>query len=348
MCLYPRLIRNKKYTHTQKNGGLIPECKDERMKFIPIGCKKCIECKKQKAREWQVRLGEDVKYNINGVFVTLTFNDIEMNKLDKKIDKKIQGYARDNEICKLAVKLFRERWRKRTGKSPRHWLITELGHKGTERIHMHGIIWTDEREMINKHWGYGFTWIQKKGKTVGGKITNYITKYLTKTDNKHKEYKEIILCSAGIGKDFVENDKIKFYKFKEEDTNENYICNNLAKIGMPIYYRNKLWTEEEREKLWINRLDKEVRYVLGEEVSVKDDFEVYFNLLQTARAKNKRLGYGDDKKDWNRISYENSIRNVLRKKITKNYNKNLETIKKEHIFDITKYQTDINNLINVF
>ena len=29
-------------------------------------------------------------------------------------------------------------------KSVRHWLITELGHNGTENIHLHGIIWTNK------------------------------------------------------------------------------------------------------------------------------------------------------------------------------------------------------------
>ena len=160
MCLYPRLMPNPKYKANQKNGGIIPQYKDERTLIVPIGCGKCIECKKQKAREWQIRLTEDVKYKTNGVFVTLTFNNKTIRTLDKEIDKKIQGYERDNQIAIIAVKRFRERWRKRTGKSPRHWLITELGHQGTQRIHLHGIIWTDEREYIEKQWGYGYVWIQ--------------------------------------------------------------------------------------------------------------------------------------------------------------------------------------------
>lgn len=348
MCLYPRLTINKKYTANIKNGGIIPECKDDRMLHIPVGCKKCIECKKQKSREWQIRLTEDVKYNTNGVFVTLTFNDIEMKKLNNEIDKNIQGYERDNAIAKLATKRFRERWRKRTGKSPRHWLITELGHKGTERIHMHGIIWTDEREYIKKHWDYGYVWIQKQGKNVGGAVTTYITKYITKVDTKHKEYKEIILCSAGIGKKFTEQDKIGYYEFKDDKTNEQYITKNRTKLGMPIYYRNKLWSEEEREKLWINRLNKEVRYVLGQEISIKNSLREYFAVLEEARMKNEAMGYGNDMINWNRITYENSIRNMIRKELYKKPKINLVNTEISNTFDITKYQTNINNLKNVF
>ena len=30
---------------------------------------------------------------------------------------------------------------------------------------------------------------------------------------------------------------------------------------MPIYYRNKIYTEEEKEKLWLIKLDNEERWV---------------------------------------------------------------------------------------
>lgn len=348
MCLYSQLMPNPKYKANQKNGGRIPQWKDARTLLVPIGCGKCIECKKQKAREWQIRLGEDVKYNTNGVFVTLTFNNESLRKLDKDINKNIQGYARDNAIATRAVELFRGRWRKRTKKEPRHWLITELGHKGTERIHLHGIIWTDEREWINKNWGYGFTWIQKKNKTVGGAITNYITKYITKNDVKHKEYKAVILNSKGIGKAFVENDKIGYYKFKGKETNEQYVDKSGRKMAMPIYYRNKLWTDEQREQLWINSINKEVRYVLGVEISVKDGLEEYYNALMPARIKNGRQGYGDDEKNWNKIAYENSIRNMLRKKNIKNNQINLDNKINSDTFEIRKHEININELKNVW
>lgn len=348
MCIYGRMMANPKYKANQKNGGVIPEVIDDRTLLVPIGCGKCIECKKQKARGWQIRLGEDVKKNTNGVFVTLTFNNESIKELGNEIDNKIKGYARDNAIATLAVKRFRERWRKRTGKQPRQWLITELGHRGTERIHLHGIIWTDEREYIEKQWQYGYVWTQKKGKNVGGAVTNYITKYMTKTDIQHKEYKEIILTSHGIGKNFTENDKIGYYKYKGEETNEQYITNNLTKLGMPIYYKNKLWTEKEREAMWINKLEKETRFVLGQEVSIAEGLETYYEVLMEARKINARLGYGNDEKNWSRIAYENSIRNIIYKKNKNNTKINLVESNKECTFDISKYKTDINNLKTVF
>ena len=38
--------------------------------------------------------------------------------------------------------------------------------------------------------------------------------------------------------------------------------------------------------------------------------EHYWQLLKQARDKNRRLGYGNDEKDWNRIRYENQLRDL--------------------------------------
>ena len=48
MCLYPKLISNPKYKANKKNGGNIPPIFDKRVLSIPVGCGKCIECKKRK------------------------------------------------------------------------------------------------------------------------------------------------------------------------------------------------------------------------------------------------------------------------------------------------------------
>ena len=90
MCLYPKLIRNKKYTANKKNGGVIPPVNDIRVLWVSAGCGKCMECKKKKSREWQVRLTEDIKHYKNGKFVTLTYSDPELIKLENEIDQNLK------------------------------------------------------------------------------------------------------------------------------------------------------------------------------------------------------------------------------------------------------------------
>lgn len=328
MCLYPQLMRNKKYQANKKNGGLVPPITDQRTLFVPVGCGKCIECRKQKAREWQVRLQEDIKHNQNGKFITLTFSNESITELNEHIDwlenqqpePKTEGYARDNKIATQAVRWFLENWRKTYGKSLRHWLITELGQEGTENIHIHGIIWpnvTDDwRIAIDKHWKYGYTWTGKEinGKSinyVNEKTTNYITKYVNKVDPLHKNYIPKILTTKGIGKGYIHTDNAKTNKFNGEKTKEHYTTRQGYKLSNPIYYRNHLYTDEQKTQLWINKLNKQVRYVRGEKVDVSKNTTTYEGLLRWHQQRNRELGYGGGE-NWDEIQYENQRRDMLR------------------------------------
>lgn len=285
-----------------------------------------MECRKQKAREWQVRLLEDVRHNKNGKFVTLTFSNQSIRELAMEI-KGLQGYDLDNEIATLATRRFLERWRKKYKKSLRHWLVTELGHEGTEHLHIHGIVWTDESlNEVEKHWRYGYVWKGKGDRQenyVNEKTVNYLTKYVNKQDNQHKEYKPKILTSAGIGKGYLERGDSKQNIFHGEHTKEYYVTRTGHKIAMPIYWRNKIYSEEEREKLWLLKLDKQERWVNGERIDISNGDEEYYKLLQFHRAKNKRLGYGDDSINWERKKYENERRKLkIAERIKKGYNNN--------------------------
>lgn len=327
MCLYGKLVDNPKFKPNKKNGGFIPPVKDERALIVPIGCGKCIECRQERAREWQIRLLEDIKDNTNGIFVTLTFNTKSLMKLKydvenytvidnkyTKIKRELEGYELDNEIAKRAMRRFNERWRKKYKKAIRHWMITELGHKNTEHVHLHGILYTDENPYeITDKWGYGYTWL---GDEIVGKIknyvnestVNYITKYISKTDFIHKEYKPIILTSAGIGRGYIK--RAKHNKFNGKDTDELYRTSTGHKMSMPIYYRNKIYTDEEKEELWLQKLDKNERWVCGEKVKANDERQ-YYEILKYHRKRNKELGYGDDEINWDRIEYEKQRRKLI-------------------------------------
>lgn len=360
MCLYSKLIPNPKYKPNGKNGGHVPPLIDIRAAYVPIGCKKCIECKNDEARKWQLRLTEDIKENTNGKFITLTFNNESIQELSEiiisnakeKIDeirngklwndntrkevKKLEliqgGYELDNEIATLAMHRFRERWRKENKKSPRHWTTTELGHGETEHIHLHGIIWTGESkpkqedfEKIANTWKYGYIWPrpddkrQIKKNYVNGKTVNYIMKYVSKVDFEHKEYNPIVLTSPGIGANYTNSYNAGRNKYNGKNTDETYRTKNGYKMKMPIYWRNKIWSEEEREKLWLYKLDKQERYICGEKVSIKNGYEEYWKLIEYHRKRNQTLGYGDGSINQNKIEYERQIRLINQeKRIKKN------------------------------
>ena len=139
---------------------------------------------------------------------------------------------------------------------------------------MHGILWAETtKEEVEAIWSYGFVW---EGKFVNERTINYIVKYIHKIDEDHKGYKPIVLTSAGIGKNYIERGDAKNNQYKKGETDERYTFKNGRKSNLPIYYRNKIYTEAEREKLWIEKLDKKERWVGGEKVSGKrKDWENY-------------------------------------------------------------------------
>lgn len=317
MCLYPRLIRNKKYVANKKNGGVIPAITDKRVLWVPVGCGNCMECVKQKARGWQVRLLEDVRHNKEGKFITLTFNNEAIVELAKIVGG-YEGYEQDNEIATVAMRRFLERWRKKYKKSLRHWAVTELGHSGTENIHLHGIVWPENVEQIKeieKIWQYGYVWTGDIDKNyVTERTVNYLIKYVNKVDKDHMYYKPKILTSKGIGAGYMKRTDAKKNSYIGPETKETYTTRTGHTIAMPTYWRNKIYSDGEREALWLHRLDKNERWVCGERVDIKENELEYYELLRWHRIKAKRLGYKDDSKNWEKKEYENERRRMNMKK----------------------------------
>lgn len=319
MCLYPKLIKNPKYKNNPES------IKDLRTGFVPIACNNCKECYKKKATQWRIRLYEEIKNKDKGrgYFVTLTFSTESLIDIDKAIPPNIDGYNRDNGIVIYAVRHFLERWRKKYKKSLRHWFITELGHGETEHIHIHGLIWTKENfEEVRTIWKYGFVFPRERQISknyVNSKTINYIIKYCTKLDKNHKYYKPIILTSNGIGGNAIITD---YEKQKDKYRNaQGY------EMSLPMYYRNKIYTEEEREEKWIEKLDKGKRWVNGREVE-NSNIKLINKLLKEGQEASEAKGYIGDKANWEDKQHENEQRNLIReirhKKVKIITNLNLE------------------------
>lgn len=299
MCLYPRIVVNQKYVPNKKNGGRPPFPVDPRVLAVAAGCGRCIECRKQKARAWQIRISEDIKKHRNGKFVTLTLSTDNYKKLISEIED-CNPYTKENKMITLAMRRFLERWRKKYKKSVRHFMISELGGGRTEHIHLHGIIYCSDEQIkeLDKIWSYGYVW---KGYEINGKIINfvndqtggYITKYIQKMDEKHKYYNPVILCSKGIGNNY-----------KHDKSKEYYRNNKGYKMNLPTYYKNKHFNDDEREKQWIELLNKEKRFILGREIDISNGMEEYFKRLAIAQETNRNLGYGDNGNNWKRKYYE--------------------------------------------
>ncbi len=261
---------------TRKNYFRPPICTDERLRFVEVPCGKCYECRKKKARDWRIRMSEQLRETPHAVFFTGTFTDESIAIICNKYDINKEDAK---EVATKAMRLYLERLRKdNNGKSVLHWAVTEKGHTNTRRIHIHGIFFmTNYRanfvNFLKRNWSYGYCYT---GDYVNERTVNYIVKYMTKTDLDNPEFTGKVLCSPGIGKNYIKRwgDHHKYIqKQGNEKTNETYIFKNGQKGFLPTYYRRKLYTEEERELLWIEKIEEGKAWICGTEFSVKNEEE---------------------------------------------------------------------------
>ena len=165
-----------------------------------------------------------------------------------------------------------------------------------DRIHLHGIFFGQKSaELIRKHWKYGFVFI---GGYCNSRSVNYMTKYMLKVDIKHPEFKQIVLASAGIGAGYM--DRLDYLWQKQNYKNINvatYTFRNGTKMAMPKYYKNKIFTEKEREKMWINNLNRGLLWIYGEKVKADDWYTI--DNLRKYWQKYGREVMGDNPIAWN-------------------------------------------------
>lgn len=284
-CVYVRTGRNMKYAATKKNGGVIPRPKDERLKAIPIKCGTCIECRKEKARNWQIRLEEELKENRGAKFMTMTFSDEFIRIFDND----------ESENAKECVRRFFDRWKHEKGATPKHWLITEKGQKGSERIHIHGFIWTDlpTRE-IERIWSYG--WVDT-GSYVNESSIAYCVKYVFKYDEKHPGFNPKIFASKGLGKGLIE--KLKEQKYNRLGELEPTIqLKDGTRVPMPEYLKREVFTDDEREQIRLKQLDKGELFIQGVcyDVKTEEGRKSYLSALDRRRDELSKMGYAKRKK----------------------------------------------------
>lgn len=301
-------MKNPHYLPNEKNGGIPPKAEDKRLENISVGCGWCIECRRANATNWRIRLTEEYKSNHNAEFVTLSFSPAAISELEEEIKrtnyKEIEGDELDvNILAAFAIRRWQERWRKKYKKSLRHWIVTELGHTNSERIHLHGIVWkTHEKisrenfrnEIVNT-WKYGNVYI---GQWVDERTINYITKYLTKIDAQHEGYKPRTFVSKGLGINYLKKGKY-LNAWQGEKTNTQYKDSRGYQLTLPKYYKSKLYNEKEREELWKIQLDKEKVYLNGsewdkqrsDEITYRQQFE---SALKSRRDTQKKAGYSSN------------------------------------------------------
>lgn len=215
--------------------------------FTPVPCGKCPECLKRRTSGWSFRLELEGQRAVSAHFITMTYDTSTVPITSK-------GYM---DLRKKDLQLFFKRLRKAHPKdhtSLKYYAVGEYGGK-SNRPHYHLILFNAQIELISPAWDLGTI---HYGQVTGASI-GYTLKYMCKPSRipMHKNddrQKEFSLMSKGLGSNYFEDEKKKpkrIVQWHKNDLTDRMHLTLLdgKKIAMPRYYKDKIYTEQQRKRI---------------------------------------------------------------------------------------------------
>ena len=221
---------------------------------IPVPCGKCPNCVARKTSGWSFRLLKQEEISESALFVTLTYNT-EHVPITKN------GYM---TLDKSDVQKFFKRLRKLSKVKLKYYAAGEYGSQ-TNRPHYHIILFNATKRNVERAWRLenkeiGTIYIGN----VSGASVGYTLKYISKkgkiplhrNDDRKPEFS---LMSKGLGKNYLTEQMVNWHK--DILLERMYVpMHDNKKIAMPRYYKNKIYSESEK-----NRISRHIQTVLEEE-----------------------------------------------------------------------------------
>lgn len=213
-------------------------------------CGQCIPCRLNYARQWSIRIMDEAKMSKKSCFLTLTYDEDHL--------------PADRSICKREVQLFLKRLRKSVyPMKVRYFASGEYGEHYA-RPHYHLALFgidVDSPVFLNRsynhkrkvfyaqmaEWPNGFVAVGHLTIDSANYIAGYMVKKIKGKDAK-AHYKELgiepefALMSRrpGIGQMFLS-------KYGDHIHDTDFVVVKGKKAPLPRYYRNKLFTDQERQ-----------------------------------------------------------------------------------------------------
>lgn len=221
----------------------------------PVPCGSCINCHKTRSNAWAFRLFKEKEVHTSAYFVTLTYNDRCLPHTDDEYDLPT--------LNRKHVKDYFKRLRQRIARAGdpqtlKYYAVGEYGSKGS-RPHYHAIVFDARLEFIDSCWtlpvGDSKHHRIKAGtvhiEPVNMATIRYVTKYLYKGrsvpefkgDPRLREFSNM---SKGLGLNYLTE---AIFAWHKADISRNYVTLlGGEKSPLPRYFREKLFTKEEREQ----------------------------------------------------------------------------------------------------
>lgn len=256
--------------------------------FIPVPCGVCLECKKRKISGWSYRLVKEAEVSTSAFFITLTYDNdsvpITKNKFMTLKKRDLQLYFK---------RLRKENIKRGNKIKIKYYAAGEYGGD-TMRPHYHIILFNALEETIDYCWSLdGILLGHVHFGDVNEASVGYTLKYISKktmipVHSRDDRQKEFSLMSKGMGAQYINPKMIKWHK--ADLKNRMYIpLMDGKKIAMPRYYKEKIYTQLERNKIAKYMEMKELREWQNMDLSTREkkDKEELLIRMNKARQFNK-------------------------------------------------------------
>lgn len=278
---------------TLKTGDIVP-------------CSRCAACIRRRVAGWSFRLMQEFKVSNSAHFITLTYSNahvpVTRNKLlslDKRDVQLFLKRLRKAHMFSYRLSNYKTVSTIHPGEKPlKYFLCGEYG-ENTERPHYHMILFNANQDLIQPAWPKGGV---HYGEVTEASIT-YTLKYMQKQTSfpyDHGEMedrlKQFSLMSKGLGKSYLSNAVRKYHL---SDVTNNVFCTRDGgeKIAMPRYFKDKIFTAEQKAQIArVCEIEGVERSLIQDEIGFQTYGHDYLRMVDEAIELQKTKLYRDAKK----------------------------------------------------
>lgn len=286
MCLTPITIRN--------------EIKGE----VTVPCSRCPQCLNRRASGWAFRLMRQEMDAKTALFITLTYAPANLTRTAKRFRtlvkkdyqnfmKRLRKYHHENSINYGAIK---------------YYACGEYGSTN-QRPHYHAILFNSTPDAVQNAWTLNNAPIGAVYfGTVTGASVGYVLKYMSKekTVPRHRNddrIPEFSLMSKRMGGAYLTPEMIRWHH--ADLKNRMYVNIQGKKISMPRYYKDKIYTSEQREEIAYHQAQ-----VLTEKLI--EDQQLWINEFGTLTGPSGRPLWEEKKREWIEYKFKTHASGALK------------------------------------
>lgn len=204
---------------------------------IPVPCRKCGNCLRNRKQDWQFRLKNELEYADSAYFVTLTYSD------DYVPVQNGQDVLHKPDLQKF-FKRLRKRHSSHSKSQIRYYAVGEYGTQ-FKRPHYHIILFNAVQQDVIDSWAAGFVKFDK----VNMSSIGYVLGYVSSIDDES--------VSRGVPKQFAVMSRRPAIGYRYIQTHGHWHSSGLRNytkiqgVGgrLPEYYKKKIFSKPQLEIL---------------------------------------------------------------------------------------------------